>query len=611
MVPRQFGNAKQVYDQHGYCEGVEYAALHSQLVKKPILFVGLPITTPGAVSRVNKSGNTGTSVPTVTAGGSGVLAEHEGIVAVETGGTIGTDQIMLAVSLDGGRSFKKVRLGTANSYTPPYFGVSITFAAGTLVAGETILTWFGSAPRSDAGSMATARANLAAQLRGFRSVLHIGDLQNSTEANALLTQLNAYETQNERFIFGRASVLDRQPQASSSRIRVRMTGTPTATFTTTTLTRSSGDFIADGFVANDIISITGAATGGNNLAGTALTSLTSTALTFPAATFTAEGPTAGVTVIGSPRLVFAATNVTRSRGSFLTDGFRIGDTITVTGTVSNNGTKVLTNVPDLALTWAAGGVAETIASYGVSITAGQTKAAWMAAITTAFAAIDDAFRISLGAGRCRIASPFSTWLMRRPASWFASIREYQHDLHIPVWRKSDGPFQGATLNDEDGNLVEWDDRVDGEAGTAARFTTMRSWANGPSGPFIARSLTRAQEGSLLLDTHNVAVVNLCCTTVQLNTEDAAVGVSLILNGDGTATADSLAEVSKTVNEALEQELLTNKKNEGQRASQAKWTPDADTLFNVADPTMLGTTDINLRGTVVSVRTAVKVQTGGA
>src|SRR4051812_15195414 len=62
MVPRLFGSAAAVYAQHGYCEGVEYAALHADATRKPVLFCGLPIVTVGAVSRVDKSGNTGSSV---------------------------------------------------------------------------------------------------------------------------------------------------------------------------------------------------------------------------------------------------------------------------------------------------------------------------------------------------------------------------------------------------------------------------------------------------------------------------------------------------------------------------------------------------------------------
>jgi hypothetical protein len=250
---------------------------------------------------------------------------------------------------------------------------------------------------------------------------------------------------------------------------------------------------------------------------------------------------------------------------------------------------------------------ETISTNGVTITAGETKAEWMATLDAEFASIDDAPRIDIAAGRGRVLSPFSGWFMRRSAGWFASWREYQHDLHIATWRKDDGDV-GADLYDEDGQLVEWDDRVDGEAATAAKFTSLRTWANDGPVAFIARSLTRALDGSLLGDTHNEAVVNLACATVQLNSENAAIGQSLILNSDGTASKDSLSLIEARVNAALDQNLLTNR-GEGPRASMAVWSIDPNTLFNVAEPLMLGTLNLLLNGTVHSVRTAVRVLSG--
>jgi hypothetical protein len=627
MVPRQFGGAKQIYDEHGFCDGIGYAALHASLVKKPILFIGLPISTAGAISREDTRGNTGTCVTFLTAGADGVLGEHDGILKVGgTAGatyTVGTDQIMLELSLDGGRTFKNVRLGTETSYVIPYYNVTAGFRAGTLKGGETIHEWHGSAPLSSSSDWTTARENLAAQLRAFRSILLCGDLASDTQASAYLAELDAYETSDERFVYGRCSVYDRAPLAKMSRKRVRMTGSPSLTFaevgvTGDTITRATGSWVDDGFVVGDKIVITGAtASGGANNISAILVGVTATVLTLNDEDVVAE-VTSACTIYGYTQLTFAEVGVsgdtiTRSKGSWITDGFKVGDTIAISGGVEAGNVHTAAVIGALTATvltlTTADLVADGAQTYFVSITAVKSKAAWMAEIDAEFASIDDAMRIDLSAGRCRVICPFTGWYLRRPASWFASLREYQHDLHVPTWRKSDGPFN-ASLNDADGNLAEWDDRVDGGAGTAARFTTMRTWANGPAGPFICRSLTRASVGSLLGDTHNVAVTNLACTTVQLNTEDAAIGVSLILNRDGTATSDSLASVKGQVDRALEQELLTDKKNEGQRASQATWTPDADVLFNVQDAEMLGVTELNLRGTVVRVNTKVRVISGG-
>jgi hypothetical protein len=611
-VPRLFGSAAAIYAQHGYCEGVEYAALHAARTRKPILFSGLPIATPGAVGRVNTSGNTGTSVASVAAGSSGVLAEHEGRVTVLTGGTVGTSQIVLGVSLDDGTTVRRVRLGTATSYALPFVGVTLSLAAGgTLVAGDTIITWYGSAPKSDATGWATARAALAAQLRGCRTVLLCGDLDTATEAQALVDEMNSYETANERFTLVRASVRDRAPLAALGAPTYRMTGAPTNTFaevgeTGDTITRSAGSFIADGFQAGDLIVVTGSA--GNNITAV-LANVAASVLTLDSDDLVDEGPVSGVTIVGHEALVFdaAAGTVTRSRGSWLDDGFRVGDSVTVAGSVSNDGTRTVAAVTAAVLDLGDGLVNETIRADAVTVTAGQTKAAWMAAIDAEFASIDAQPRIDLSAGRGRVMSPFSSWARRTPAGWFASCREYQHDLHVATWRKSDGPV-GASLLDADGNLVEWDDRVDGGAGCAARFTTLRTWANGPGGAFVAMSLTRAADASLLSQTHNAAVVNLACMTVQLATENV-IGRSLTLNADGTATREALNTIATEVNAALGLALLTSR-GEGPRASSATWTPSSTDVLNVAEAVLTGVLELNLNGTIHSVDTRVRVVSGG-
>jgi hypothetical protein len=612
ITPRLFGTAQAIYDQHGYSEGLEYAALHLAGTRKAVMFIGLPIVIQGVLSRRNSDGNTGTAQATVTPGGSGSLAEHDGVLEVIAGGVVGASQIVLGLSLDGGRTFQKLRVGTGNSIAIPYVAVTIGLLGGTLNAGDTILTWHGTGPLSDSAGQDLARQALAGQQKSFRSLLLIGDLQTHTDAAAFLTVLNTYETANERFVYGRASVADRLPLASSSSVR-HVTAGASLTFAASghTITRAAGSYVTDDIAAGDVIYCSGSAS--NNGALGVASSATATVITF-ASGLVNEGPTSAATITSRIALVFASAGntITRNRGSWIDEGFKVGQSVTIAGTVSNNRTAVLTNVTATVLTFASGVVNETIGIGLGTITQALTKAAWMAAQDLEFGPIDGptAFRIDMSAGRARVLSPFSQWNFRRPWSWFASIREYQHDLHIATWRKQDGPFVGVDLFDDQGNLAEWDDRVDGGAGSAARFTTGRTWANGPQGAFVTQSLTRGSDGSLLSKTHNVAVVNLICTITQLNTEDAAIGVSLVLNDDGTATTDSLTTIQKRVNDALELGVLVNALGEGQRASKAVWTPDPSTVFNVPEPIMVGTVDANLNGTVHSVTTAVRLRSGG-
>ena len=618
-VPRLFGSAAAAYAQHGYCEGVEYAARHVQKTGKGFMFVGLPIAAVGVVGRVDKTGNTGTSVASVAAGGDGVLGSHDGEIVVESGGTIGTSQIRIKVSCDGGRSYKSVRLGTGNSYVIPFVGVTLSFAAGTLVTGDTVITWHGSAPRSDASGWASARAALAAQLKTFRSVVLCGALQNATEGNAFADEIDAYATENDRFIFARAEVPDRLPLAAMSRERVSMTGAPTITFlevggTGDTITRSAGSFVSDGFAVGDTITVAGAvATAGYNNVTGVIASLTATVITLGTTDLINEGPISGVTITATPTITFAEVGgtgdtITRNRGSWVADGFRAGDLVTVAGTASNNvTTDGVTTVTALVLTLNTTDLAaEVIGSYGLTIAAGQTQAVWAAAQDAAFETVNS-FRLDLALGMARFTSPFSAWTIRRPASWFASVREYQHDLHVATWRKSDGDVD-ADLLDADGNLAEYDDRVDGAAASAGRFTSLRSWGNGPTGGFVSQSLTRGDDGSLLSLTHNVAVVNLAMSTTQYATENV-IGRSLVLNANGTAATDALNTVQSEVNAALELALLQNR-GEGPRASSAVWTPSADDILNVPEALLTGVLVLNLNGTIHSVATTVRISAGG-
>lgn len=615
VTPRQYGNSAAIYAKHGYSEGLDYAHTHLEVTRKPVLFVGIPIVTPGVVGRINNLGSTGTSVASV----SGTpLGEHTGRVRVLTGGTVGTTGIVLGLSLDGGRSEQSVRLGAATTYVVPYYGVTLSFSAGTLVAGDTILTWHGTAPRGDAAGWTAARTALASQGRLFRTALLCGDLQSGTEGAALLAQINAYKTANQRYSAIRASVKDWLPGDAMSRVQARMTGSPSVTYaevgaTGDTITRAAGSWITDGFAVGDTIVITGSAS--NNITAV-IASLSATVITLGTEDLTPETTTAS-TIVAYPTLTFAEVGasgdtITRNRGSWLDDGFRAGDTIAISGTASNNVTGAITGATATVLTMGTTDLnPEVIRTSVANVTGVLLATDWMAALDADYTAqitTDTDGRLRLSAGRGFTSSPsFAGWYHRRPAGWFASWRAYQHDVHIATWRKSDGPV-GAGLYDADGTLVEWDDRVQGGAGVAARFTTLRSWGNGPAGAFIALDLSRASSG-LLEGAHNGDVVNLLCTVCQSATEEI-VGRGLELQDNGTATTDALATITTEVNAQLELAGRTDELGEGKRCSSVSWTPSTDDVLNVAEPILTGVLRIQLLGTIHTINTTVRVLANG-
>lgn len=611
-TPRVFSSAKALLAQHGYSQAASYAATHISETRKPVIFVGLPIVTAGTIGRYDASGVTGTSVISVAAGANGVLEEVDAILTVTTGGTIGTNGIAFDLSLDGGVTNKPIRLGTATSYTVPYVGLVISFAAGTLVAGD-VYRFATTAPLWDNSGIAAARTALAQQQKTSRSWLIVGDISNATQAGYITTAVNAYETANQRFTVARVNVRDRLPQAAMSRVRKVMTGSPTLTFaevggTGDTITRSTGSFISDGFAVGDVITVAGSVS--NNITGP-IASLTATVITLGTTDLVAEGPVSSCTLVGSPGLTFAEVGatldtITRSSGSWLADGFRVGDIVTFSGTSSNNVTGTISAVTATVMTFTTTDLAaEVIGSYDVTCTAGETMAAWVSACDTAFASVDAQKRIDIGLGRLRKLCPITEWEFRRPVAWAASVREYQHDVHITTWRKEFGPLDGWTMTDADGTIVEYDERTDG-GGLAARFTCARTWSNGPNGAFIAMSLTRDTEGSVLAMTHNMHVANVACGIVQSATENF-IGKTPVVDGDGHMIASERSKLELSVNTdlaiALRQEQVIG---EGPRASKAVWTASEDDVITGASGTVNGVCELNINGTIVNVNTVVKV-----
>jgi hypothetical protein len=627
-LPRLWASSQDLLAFHGYAPGVDYAALHFQKTQKPVVFVGMPITTQGTIGSQDTTGNTGTSAVSVAAGSNAPLDQVQGSVTVQaiysastgasvSSGAVGTDQFVLSLSMDGGKSSQTVKLGANTSYAIPQLGLTLNFGPGTLNLNDVPLTFVTTAPMWGSTAMSTARNSLAAQQRQSRSWMVVGDLPNSTFAGYVTTETNNYETINERYVYARAQVSDRSPLAKKSKVYVQMVGGPSITFdgVAHTITRGTGSFITDGFAVGDMVTVAGSVN--NNATFGPISNLTATVMTF-AGGLTTEGPDAtGVTIIGSEQITFAAAGHTITRGSplagsWLLDGFAIGQSVTISGTANNNLTATITNLTATVMTFAAGLVNEgPNMGSTVSVVQSLTMGAWVAAQTAAFATVDAQRRIDLGLGRAFVQSPITGWIFRRPCQWAVSCREYTHDVQIPTYRKDDGPLDGFSIADNNGNSVEFDDRstsTGGSAGgVAGRFTCLRSYGNGPLGAFVALALTRDTEGLVLSRTHNMAVTDLGSLVVQ-NATEQAIGQVLDLNTDGTATKAALGLIEKRVNKALQINLL-QQFSEGKRASSAVWK--ANTTDNLSIPGALfnGTLNLVLDGTLEQIKTRVRVNPG--
>lgn len=525
-----YSNPKAIYDRHGYAKGVDYARLHIEETRKPVVFVPVPIATEGTLGQIDQSGNSDTSAVTVVAGSSGPLDDTDGVVRVVRGGTVESDQIELELSLDGGISYRKVRVGTADSYEIPYVGLTIELGAGDLTEGETVLTWRTTGPAPDDEGYTLARTKLSAKQLAARSWLMADDLASGAIAANVVTEINAYATEKKRFLYARGQVYDR----------------PVFKLSTTAAT-----------------------------------------LTFAASPDT----------------------ITRETGSYLDDGAVVGMTVVIDGTTSNDNTYTIATLSDTVMGLGAspGLVNETIEAdaAGLSFTGSFDKAAHVAAASEEFEDVIDEERVDLSIGRTFKQSPFLGCRRRTPAAWVQSIREYQHDPSVCTWQKQLGALSGCSLEDASGELVEYDEDVDGGA-LAAQFSCLTSWPN-DLGVYVSRSLTRGNPNSVLVNTHQMAVANIACTVTQRETE-SAVGLNLVIDATGRATGDSLAVIKQRVDSALERALLRGFE-QGPRASQAYWTPSTDDDLSGPDPVLTGVTTLILNATIVEIDTEVRVNPG--
>lgn len=138
------------------------AATLAVLAGGTVLAIKAATISTGTASAVTFTG-TGTSVLTLTLDGThGAYDTTLARFKVVSGGTIGTTGITFQLSLDAGRNYGVVlSLGTAVSYTIPNLGVTINFAAGTLVAGD-IATFSTVAPETNAASIQACLNSLQA-----------------------------------------------------------------------------------------------------------------------------------------------------------------------------------------------------------------------------------------------------------------------------------------------------------------------------------------------------------------------------------------------------------------------------------------------------------------
>ena len=181
-TPSTFARIQDVVSTYGDGPLVEAAAYYIEKYGRPVVIVRTGQTNPGTFpdGAVTVFVGTGTSVVTVDNGGTAPFDDLEFHFEVIAGGTIGTPGITFRWSVDGGRSQSPVTaLGAATSFIfPTSGGAAIDFAAGTLVAGDTV-AFTGDAPKWTTGEVASALDALFASVISWEIAHITGDIESA------------------------------------------------------------------------------------------------------------------------------------------------------------------------------------------------------------------------------------------------------------------------------------------------------------------------------------------------------------------------------------------------------------------------------------------------
>lgn len=172
-TPATYARIPAIVSTFGGGPLVEAAAHYLEAYGRPVVLVRTAASTAGIAGAVNDDGVAGTSVITLTGT---PIDDHELAFRVVTGGTIGEAGITFQWSLDGGRTWSAVTsLGTSTTFAVPGSGVTINFAAGTLLAADTASARL-TAPAWTTAELAAAVDALAASAVSWEILQPIGPL---------------------------------------------------------------------------------------------------------------------------------------------------------------------------------------------------------------------------------------------------------------------------------------------------------------------------------------------------------------------------------------------------------------------------------------------------
>jgi hypothetical protein len=187
--PQTYTKAANVLADFGHGPLAEFAAYVMSVARKPVLCIKCDATTVGAYGALTEVGE-GTSA--ITADSTEPCDDYEVFIEFVTGGTIGVAGITYRYSLDGGKTMSGITaLGTGSTLTIPNSGVGFDFAAGTVLADQT-LACTTTAPAPNNTNLSDALEALRLSSQPWEALL-VSGASTATTVSTLDTWLSALE----------------------------------------------------------------------------------------------------------------------------------------------------------------------------------------------------------------------------------------------------------------------------------------------------------------------------------------------------------------------------------------------------------------------------------
>ncbi len=305
--------------------------------------------------------------------------------------------------------------------------------------------------------------------------------------------------------------------------------------------------------------------------------------------------------------------ITRNTGSWVTDGFKVGMTISIDGTASNDGDHVVTAVAATVLTVASSPGLATEANVNgnsFTVTGVETKATWRAALQAIMGATPatekQSEKVVVCGGRARRKSKIYSHRKARPFSWAVACRVMAHAIHVSPAKVSLGALEGWEIHDANGTIEQHDERVDGGL-LAMRLTCARTY-NEKAGVYCALPLTIDEDGKPLSRLPVVLVGQAACTIAQRAMVEQ-LGGDVLLNENGTLQEAERRRIQSYANTQLRIGLLSDGP-EGRSASSCVLTITGDTDLRVPGAEVSYEVALLTRGYLEKLSGKVRVNSGG-